>query len=158
MMNRRLVPIAALVGSCLAFACGGSPDDAVTPAPAADGAAEEDLTKTLSKALVCAAAAAADESNQGSGLAGVAQSKLKGEALADFKAWQKGMVSDYPSQAFELPVKFKGRTYTFWLVVEMNDGGGSQGIYKTTDGSVVTSESGSESASIEWSAPANSCP
>jgi hypothetical protein len=156
MTNVRLVPVAALLLSCLAFACGGSPD--ATPSePASEGAAEEDLTKTLSKPLVCAAAAAADDTNQGDGLAGVAESKLKGDALKDFKSWQKGMVSDYPSQAFVLPVTFKGKTYKFWLVVEMNDGGGSQGIYKTTDGSVVTSESGGESDSAEWSAPADSC-
>jgi len=158
MTNLRLVPVAALLLSCLAFACGGSPDASPSPAPTEnDGAAEEDLTKALSKSLVCAAAAAADDTNQGSGLTAVAESKLKGDALRDFKSWQKGMVSDYPSQAFELPVKLKGHTYNFWLVVEMNDGGGSQGIYKTTDGSVVTSESGGESDSVEWSAPADKC-
>ncbi|MDB4933680.1 MAG: hypothetical protein JWP87_652 [Labilithrix sp.] len=156
MTHRRTLAAAALLLSSLAFACGGSTDASTSP-PADDGAAEEDLTKTLSKPLVCAAAAAADESNLGSDLTSIPQSKLKGDALRDFKAWQKGMVDDYPSQAFELPVKFKGRTYTFWLVVEMNDGGGSQGIYKTTDGSTVTSESGGESASVEWSAPANNC-
>jgi hypothetical protein len=157
MSNLRLVPVAALLLSCLAFACGGSPDEGAPPPAAGEGSAEEDLTKTLSKPLVCAAAAAADDSNEGSGLSGVAESKLKGDALRDFKSWQKGMVSDYPSQAFVLPVTFKGKTYKFWLVIEMNDGGGSQGIYKTTDGSVVTSESGGESDSVEWSAPADNC-
>ena len=158
MTNLRLAPVAALLLSCLAFACGGSPDQASAAQPADDGAAEEDLTKALSKSLVCAAAAAADDSNMGSDLTAVPESKLKGNALRDFKLWQKGMVSDYPSQAFVLPVKLKGKTYNFWLVVEMNDGGGSQGVYKMTDGSEVTSMSGGESDSPPWSAPADNCP
>jgi len=158
MTKLHLAPVAALLFSCLAFACGGSPDDTSGAQPENDGATEEDLTKALSKSLVCAAAAAADDSNLGSDLTAVPQSKLKGNALRDFKLWQKGMVDDYPSQAFVLPVKLKGKTYDFWLVVETNDGGGSQGVYKTTDGSEVTSMSGGESDSPSWSAPADSCP
>lgn len=153
----KLALAAVLVFSAMSVACGGSP--ASDPAPATpDGTEnEDDLTKQLSTDLICAAVAAADESNQGSDLRGVPESKLKGDALKDFKAWQKGMVSDYPSSAYELPVKFKGKTYTFWLVVEMNDGGGSQGIYRTTNGMTVVTESGGESDSVEWSAPANKC-
>ncbi len=150
----KLLPLASLLlVSSFAVACGGAPD----PAPAESATAEEDLTKALSHALVCAAVAAADDSNQGSNLVTIAQSKLKGDALHDFKSWQKGMVADYPSAAYELPVKLNGHTYTFWLVVEMNDGGGSQGVYRTTNGATVSIESGGESADLSWTAPADKC-
>jgi hypothetical protein len=135
--------------------CGGGSSDSSSP-DQNPPAAEDDLTKALSQDMVCAATAAADDSNNGQGLVAVPESKLKGDALKDYKAWQKGMSSDYPSSAYELPVKQGGKTYTFWLVVEMNDGGGSMGVYRTS-GAVVATESGSESGPAEWTAPANKC-
>ena len=154
-MPRHLPILSVLLCSLLAVACGGSPDATQTdPSPATT---EDDLTKALSHELVCAAVAAADNSNQGSDLVEIAQSKLKGDALHDFKSWQKGMVADYPSAAYELPVKLHGKTYTFWMVVEMNDGGGSQGVYRL-NGATVSIMSGGESADLSWTAPADKCP
>ena len=136
--------------------CGGS-DASVAPAPA-DEPQEEDLTKAgpLSQALVCAALSAVNDLGSPNNLKSVPQKSLKGDALSDFKSWQKGMVSDYPSAAYELPVKYGKKTYTFWYVEEENDGGGCSGIYRT-DGRVVTNECAGESGTIEWSAPADKC-
>lgn len=100
----------------------------------------------------------ANDHNAGDGLDAVDRKDLKGDALSDFKAWQRGMVSDYPSEAFAMPVKLGNKTYTFILVVENNDGGGSMGIYRTTNGSTVATISGSESGDWTWSAPADKCP
>ena len=137
---------------------GCAADASPAPAPGDDGAQEEDLTKAgpLSQGLVCAALAAASDQGSPTDLKSVPQSSLKGDALSDFKSWQKGMVSDYPSAAYELPVKFGKKTYTFWYVEEMNDGGGCSGIYRT-DGRVVTNECAGESGDIRWSAPADKC-
>jgi hypothetical protein len=151
---RSLSVAAALVLAPLAVACGGAPE----PTSSNDEAtAEDDLTKALSQDMICAAVAAADDSNNGDGLKSVPKSKLKGNALHDFNAWQKGFSGDYPSEAYELPVKLKGKTYTFWLVVEMNDGGGSIGVYRTGNGATVSTESGGESDSPVWDAPADKC-
>jgi hypothetical protein len=137
-------------------ACGGSSDASI--APADEPAAEEDLTKAgpLSQGLVCAALSAVNDLGNPSGLKSVPQKSLKGDALGDFKSWQKGFTPDYPSAAYELPVKFGKKTYTFWYVEEENDGGGCSGIYRT-DGRVVTNECAGESGTIEWSAPADKC-
>jgi len=153
-MKKTLPVLAVLACSVLAVACGGSPESTQTDTTSN---AEDDLTKALSHDMVCAAVAAADDSNEGQDLKSISESKLKGDALKDYKAWQKGMVSDYPSQAFELPVKLKGKTYTFWMVVEMNDGGGSIGVYRTS-GATVSTMSGGESDSPTWDAPADKCP
>lgn len=109
----------------------------------------------ISQDLLCAAVAMADQSDQLS-LTTIPESKLKGDALADYKAFQKGMASDFPSSAFELPVKLGDKTFTFILVTETNDGGGSMGIYRT-DGSNVASESSGESDPFTWSKPADKC-
>jgi hypothetical protein len=145
---------AALVLAPFAVACGGAQD--ASSDTSNNATAEDDLTKALSHDLICAAVAAADNSNNGDGLTEIAKSKLKGDALKDYNAWQKGMVSDYPSAAYELPVTLKGKTYTFWMVVEMNDGGGSIGVYRT-NGSTVSTESGGESDTLSWDAPADKC-
>jgi hypothetical protein len=150
---RSLPLLAVLALAPLAVACGGAPESTSSNDEAT---AEDDLTKALSQDMICAAVNAADNSNEGDGLTSVPKSKLKGDALHDFNAWQKGMVSDYPSQAYELPVKVKGKTYTFWMVVEMNDGGGSVGVYRTS-GATVATQSGGESDSPEWSSPADKC-
>ncbi len=143
----------------VAVACGGSAADPV-PSPT-DGDVqqgdEQDLTKTLSQGLLCAAVTEATANNNSPSLPSLAKADLKGDALADFKAWQKGMVSDYPSEAFTMPVKFGKKTYSFILVIENNDGGGSMGIYRT-NGSTVATISGSESGDWTWSAPADKCP
>lgn len=140
-----------LVVGCAADTSSGAPTTSVPE--------EEDLTKAgpLSQPLVCAAVKAATDHQDGSGLKSVAQSALKGDALKDFKAWQKGMVSDYPSSAYELPVPLGKKTYTFWLVLESNDGGGAIGVYRT-DGRAVATDLYSESEDNGWSAPADKCP
>jgi hypothetical protein len=153
---RTLGLLSAMAFTSVLTGCGGSSDTSVAPAAPGDEPQEEDLTKAgpLSQGLVCAALSAV--SNGADGLKGVAQKDLKGDALSDFKSWQKGMVSDYPSAAYELPVKYGTKTYTFWYVEETNDGGGCSGIYRT-DGRVVTNECAGESGTIEWSAPGNKC-
>ncbi|MFO0671204.1 MAG: hypothetical protein U0235_16515 [Polyangiaceae bacterium] len=140
--------------SVSAIACGGAGDRQVEP-PSAD---EEALktSKALSQDLVCAAIKAAEDNPNQEGLVRIKQSALKGDALKDFKDWQKNMLPDYPSSAYELPVELKGKTYKFVLVSEMNDGGGSIGIYRES-GETVTYESGGESATLTWSAPGDKC-
>lgn len=146
--------IAFVVLSTSAIACGGTSAADVDP-PSAD---EEALVtnKPLSQDLVCAAIKAAEDNPNYEGLVAMKQSALKGDALKDFKSWQKNMLPDYPSAAYELPVELKGKTYKFVLVSEMNDGGGSIGIYRQS-GETVTYESGGESATLSWSAPGDKC-
>jgi hypothetical protein len=138
----------------------GSSDGSASPAdePASTpGTDDSELKKDqLSQDLICAAVSAANDMGDPSGLKSVPQSKLKGDALKDFRSWQRGFAGDYPSQAFELPVTLKGKTYTFILVTEMNDGGGSTGIYRE-DGRTVTWYSAGESGDINWSAPGDKC-
>lgn len=137
----------------------GCAADSADSAPPADGATDDqDLTKAgpLSKDLVCAARKAFDDNSEGEGLAAVPRSDLKGDALADFKTFQKGMASDYPSRAFKLPVPFKGKTYSFIVVLEENDGGMYAGIYRLDGRSVATLSQG-ESGEPNWSKPADSC-
>jgi hypothetical protein len=131
---------------------------------AADQATAEALATAsaahISQDLLCAAVHAAEDYNNtspGPHLVAIPQSKLKGAALHDFKEWQRNMLPDYPSEAFELPVELNGRTYTFTLVVENNDGGGAVGVYRT-DGSFVASDTYSESEVNPWSSPADKCP
>jgi hypothetical protein len=124
------------------------------------GTAEELSTASsghLSQDLVCAAVSAAENNDQADGLTTIPESKLRGDALRDFKEFQKHMLPDYPSQAFELPVKLGTKTYTFIMVIENNDGGGAMGVYRT-DGSVVATDEYSESESNPWSSPADKCP
>jgi hypothetical protein len=134
-------------------AASSSPEGADQAGSAADlTAAHQDISKDL----LCAAVAAADETNGGDGLVGIDERDLKGDAKADFKEFQKGMADDYPSSAYKLPVKLGSKTYDFILVVETNDGGGSMGIYRT-DGSTVATESSGESDPFNWSSPADKC-
>ncbi|HEY8077126.1 MAG TPA: hypothetical protein VIF62_23530 [Labilithrix sp.] len=152
----RSFAILSMLGvSSLLGGCGGS--DASVPAPT-DDPAEEDLTKAgpLSQGMVCAALSAVNDLGNPNGLKDVAEKSLKGEALSDFKSWQKGFLPDYPSAAYELPVKYGKKTYTFWYLEEENDGGGCTGIYRT-DGRLVTNECAGESGDINWSAPADKC-
>jgi hypothetical protein len=111
----------------------------------------------LSQDLVCAAVSAANDHFAGEALSSFPQSKLQGDALHDFKSWQKDMLPDYPSAAFYLPVKLGTKTYTFLMVTENNDGGGAVGVYRT-DGSVVATDLYSESENNPWSSPADQCP
>jgi hypothetical protein len=159
----RNLPAVALVASvalglfavgCAAPSGGDEPEQAVG-ADLAHGSSSSSAHSPISKDLLCAAVAMADQSDQVS-LATIPESKLKGDALSDFKAFQKGMVSDFPSEAFELPVKLGDKTFTFILVTETNDGGGSMGIYRT-DGSTVATESSGESDPFTWSSPADKC-
>lgn len=121
-------------------------------------AEEQDLaSRPLSQELICAAVASYYEHADLDGLRGVSVGNLKGDALRDFKAWQRGIEADYPSEAYELPVPFRGKTYWFLLVTENNDGGGSVGVYRK-DGRVVATHSYGESSPIRWSKPADSCP
>jgi hypothetical protein len=152
---RSLLTLVALSLSSLAFACSGASGADSSPTEGDDQAVTS--SATLSQDLVCAVVKAADDHSDGNGLKGVNESALKGDALSDFKAWQKGMASDYPSHAFELPVPFKGKTYTFLLVSEQNDGGGSVGVYKE-NGQRVAAMSAGESESTSWSKPADKCP
>ena len=101
--------------------------------------------------------AADDNSTDPQGMTEVKEADLKGDALKDFKSFQKNMLPDYPSQAFHLPVKLAGKTYTFLMVVENNDGGQYLGIYRT-DGSSVATVANSESEQGTWSKPADKCP
>jgi hypothetical protein len=148
----------------VAGAVGCAVEGAETPSNGSDQATAEALATAsaghLSQDLLCAAVHAAEDYNGSSmspKLVGIPQSKLKGDALHDFKAWQKNMLPDYPSEAFELPVELNGRKYTFVLVVENNDGGGAVGVYRT-DGSFVASDLYSESEGNPWSSPADKCP
>jgi hypothetical protein len=136
--------------SMLACAADSSNDSSST------SGAGEDLSKSgqLSQDLVCAAVGAVSDAPDH--LKSVDEKALVGQALSDFKLWQKGMVSEFPSAAYELPVVFKGKTYTFWEVTEISDGGGCTGIYRT-DGRVVSSYCAGESGDIRWSAPADKC-
>jgi hypothetical protein len=111
----------------------------------------------LSQDLVCAAVSVANDHFDGQGLDAFPESKLKGDALHDFKSWQKNMLPDYPSAAFYMPVKLGTKTYTFLMVTENNDGGGAVGVYRT-DGSVVTTDEYSESEGNPWSSPGDQCP
>jgi len=134
--------------------CGGADASAPTD-PSGD---EEDLTKAgpLSQDLVCAAVGAFNDLGDPTGLTSVAEKDLTGDALKDFKSFQKGMASDYPSEAYKLPVKFKNKTYTFLMVQENNDGGTYAGIYRL-DGRTVATFSQSESGDPNWSSPADKC-
>jgi hypothetical protein len=155
-----LVAVLSALAS-LATGC-GSKDDSSDGAPADQGA---DLSaasgnQPLSQDLLCAAVKAADDDGsdpQGNKLKPVAQSALKGDAAKDFKSFQKNMLPDFPSQAFELPVPLNGKTFTFLMVVDNNDGGQSLGIYRT-DGSNVATVFNSESEQGTWSKPADKCP
>jgi hypothetical protein len=124
----------------------GSTDSALTHG--------HDQHAPLSKDLLCAAVAAADEQN--GDLVGIDESDLKGDARRDFKEFQKGMANDFPSAAYKMPVKLGSKTFDFILVVETNDGGGQMGIYRT-DGSTVATESSGESDPFTWSSPADKC-
>lgn len=150
--------LALALVSALAVACGGASSDAASDSQPTQS--DEEALKTsgakLTQDLLCAAVAAYNDNSEGSGMKGLDKSDLHGDALKDFKAWQKGMEGDYPSIAFELPVTFKGKTYKFIAVTEMNDGGGYGGIYKLNGDEVATS-SGSESGPITWSSPADKC-
>jgi hypothetical protein len=106
--------------------------------------------------MVCAAVNAADDEDLGTLGAALDEKDLRGQALADFKSWQKGMAAEFPSEAYELPVTLKGKTYTFWYVKEENDGGECAGVYRT-DGRVVSFFCAGESGNIVWSAPADKC-
>jgi hypothetical protein len=150
--------------SLTAGAAGCTTESADAPPVATDQATAEALATAsaphLSQDLLCAAVKAADDYNNtspGPKLVAIPESKLNSDALHDFKAWQRNMLPDYPSEAFELPVKLAGKTYSFILVVENNDGGGAIGVYRT-DGSVVASDMYSESEGNPWSSPADKCP
>jgi hypothetical protein len=147
---------AVLVASCsvcsvLGVAC-AAPD-----VPEQSTEADVSSGSHLSQDLVCAAVAAAEANSEGEGLTSIPQSKLRGDALHDFKAFQRNTLPDYPSVAYELPVKLGTKTYTFIMVSENNDGGGAVGLYRT-DGSVVATDEYSESESNPWSSPADKCP
>lgn len=139
-------------------ACGGASTSDVAPE---DTAADEGALKTagaqLSKDMVCAAVKTYNDNSDGGGWKSLAQKDLKGDALKDFKEFQKGMAGDYPSEAFEMPVDFKGKTYKFIMVTESNDGGMYMGIYKL-NGDTVATMSCSESGTPNWSSPADKCP
>ena len=160
----RKLPALALVASlalglfavgCAAPSGGDEPEQAGS-ADLSHGSASTSSHGQISQDLLCAAVAMADQSDQLS-LTPIDEKKLKGDALADFKAFQKGMKDDFPSSAFELPVKLGNKTFTFILVTETNDGGGSMGIYRMQDGSTVASESSGESDPFTWSKPADKC-
>jgi hypothetical protein len=137
--------------------CSGSDSSAPTDSTANDPTGEDDLTKALSPDMICATSKAFDDlQGDPTSLKSVAQKSLKGDALKDFKEFQKGMAGDYPSEAYELPVPFKGKKYTFLLVWESNDGGMYAGVYRT-DGRTVFSFSQSESGEPSYSAPADKC-
>lgn len=139
-------------------ACGGTSAGDVAPeTETADEGALKTSGATLSKDMVCAAVKTYNDNSDGDGWKSLAQKDLKGSALKDFKEFQKNMLPDYPSQAFEMPVDFKGKTYKFVLVTESNDGGMYMGIYKT-NGDTVATMSCSESGTPRWSAPADGCP
>lgn len=140
----------------------GCASDASPDAQAADDeAAATSASHPLSKDLLCAAVKeASDDSTDpiSAKLKEVQQSSLKGDALKDFKSFQKNMLPDYPSQAFDLPVTLDGKTYTFLMVVENNDGGQYIGVYRT-DGSTIATVANSESENGDWGpAPADTCP
>jgi hypothetical protein len=154
------LPLLALFASLTVFAVGCAGADGA-PAEAEQGTAaaiksSSSSDHAISQDLLCAAVAAAEQGSEGDGLSGLSERDLKGDALSDFKAFQKGMANDYPSSAYELPVKLGSKTYDFILVVETNDGGGSMGIYRK-DGSTVASESSGESDPFTWSSPADKC-
>jgi hypothetical protein len=156
-MSTRIGSVSILAITALLTACsGGSGDDASVPA---DQSGDEALSngKPLSQDLLCAAVKAADDSNDGQGLKSIPESSLKGDAAKDFKSFQKNMLPDYPSQAFQLPVKLGSKTYSFVMVIESNDGGQEIGVYRT-DGSSVATVSNSESEQGTWSKPADKCP
>lgn len=145
-MKLSLTLVAALAVGVFAVGC-ASPtgaDDTATSEGAATSASHE-----LSQDMLCAVVNEASQSD-GTGLKTIKESALKGDSLKDYKEFQKGMASDYPSAAYELPVKFQNKTYDFILVLEENDGGGYMGVYRT-DGSTVVTMSQSESGDPQWS-------
>jgi hypothetical protein len=158
-MSSSRLPLLALFASLTltAVGCAGT-DGSVSAEPEQGSVAEIKAAPSaqISKDLLCAAVSAAEETNGGDGLVGISERDLKGDAKADFKEFQKGMVSDFPSEAFELPVKLGSKTYDFILVVETNDGGGQMGLYRE-DGSTVATESSGESDPFTWSSPADKC-
>ncbi len=118
-------------------------------------------TVAIDKTLTCAAVKtffAAEENNE-TGLTILAQSKLKGDALADFKSFQKGMLPDYPSEAYAVTIKRpKLASVPGIVVVEHNDGGMYGGVY-LADGRRIGAGSAGESTDFTWdSKTANSCP
>jgi hypothetical protein len=145
-----------ILTSLIAGCAHGGGDDASAPADqAGDQALSSDAP--LSQDLLCAAVKAADDSNNGDHLKSIPQGNLKGDAARDFKSFQKNMLPDFPSQAFELPVKLGSKTFTFVMVIESNDGGQEIGVYRT-DGSAVATVANSESEQGTWSKPADKCP
>jgi hypothetical protein len=155
---RFLLPLAAFASLSI-FAAGCAAESSSDDVQAASGAALSSASAAhheISKELLCAAVNEAEQSNDGSGMVGIDERDLKGDAKADFKEFQKGMANDFPSEAFKMPVKLGDKTYDFILVVETNDGGGSMGIYRT-DGSTVATESSGESDPFTWSSPADKC-
>src|SRR5262245_37590424 len=70
----------------------------------------------ISQQLLCAAVAEAEQASDGVGLVGISFRDLKGDAKRDFKEFQRGMENDFPSEAFEMPVKLGAKTYDFILV------------------------------------------
>lgn len=150
--------VSALAVSSFGLAgCSGADSSSPDPNAPTDPTGEDDLTKALSQDMVCATGKAMNDLNgDPTGLKSVAKTALKGDALKDFKEFQKGMAGDYPSEAYELPVPFKGKKYTFWLVWESNDGGMYAGVYRT-DGRTVFTFSQSESGEPNYSAPADKC-
>jgi hypothetical protein len=146
--------VVAAVACVTSFAAGCAAhhaDDSTSP-PTDDNLTSAPLTQDL----ICAAVKAADDSNDGEKLKKMAESELKGAALADFKSFQKNELPDFPSQAFELPVKLAAKTFTFVMVIESNDGGQSIGVYKT-DGTKVSEIFNGESEPGTWKAPADKC-
>lgn len=123
-----------------------------------DTAAAASSEHALSQDLLCAAVKEANDDSSSPSGKEIKESALKGDSLKDFKSFQKNMLPDYPSQAFELPVKLDGKTYDFIMVVENNDGGQYIGVYRT-DGSTVATVANSESENGDWGPkPADKCP
>jgi hypothetical protein len=154
-----MISILTVLTSLVAGCAHGGGDDASAPA---DQGGDQALSTSssdppLSQDLLCAAVKAADDSNDGQDLKSIPEGNLKGDALRDFKAFQKGMASDFPSQAFALPVKLASKTFSFIMVLESNDGGQEIGVYRT-DGSTVATISNGESEPGTWSKPADKCP
>jgi hypothetical protein len=154
-----MVSILTIVTSLVTGCAHRGGDDASAPAEQGGDQAlsTSNSDPPLSQELLCAAVKAADDSNDGQSLKSLPQASLKGDAARDFKSFQKGMVSDFPSQAFELPVKLGSKTFTFVMVQENNDGGQEIGIYRE-DGSTVATVANSESEQGTWSKPADKCP
>ncbi len=117
----------------------------------------------IDQQLVCAAVAAyydvsGNQTEQS--LKKIPQSQLAGDALSDFKLFQKNMLPDYPSQAYAITLKrAKQSAVSAILIEENNDGGGAGGVYLASSGKRIAQGYYSESENFSWDTPlADKCP